>query len=59
MYWLLFILVLQIAVIVVVAVVAVVAVGYLGLTIHFYRDILNSKERETDTVRIISFSTIR
>lgn len=56
MYWLLFILVLQIAVIVVVA---VVAVGYLGLTIHFYIDILNSKERETDTVRIISFSTIR
>lgn len=59
MYWLLFILVLQIAVIVVVAVVAVVAGGYLVFTIQFYIDVLDSKERETDTVRIISFSTIR
>lgn len=56
MYWLLFILVLQIAVI---AVVAVVAGGYLVFTIQFYIDVLDSKERETDTVRIISFSTIR
>lgn len=49
MCWLLDILILQLAVI------AVVAVVYLALTIHFYLGVLDSKERQTDTVRIISF----
>lgn len=39
----------------VVAMYAVVAAVYSGLTIHFYKEVLESKERQTDTVRIIFF----
>lgn len=49
MYWLLFILISQLAVI------AAVAVVYSGLMIHFYTKVIDSKRRQTDTVRIFSF----
>lgn len=49
MCWLLDIFVLQF----VVAMYAVVAAVYSGLTIHFYKEVLDSKQRQTDTVRII------
>lgn len=37
---------------------AVVAAVYSGLTIKFYKEVLDSKERQTDTVRMIFFTPL-